>query len=131
MTKIKTTKVNPDMNKKPESKSPVFCFRYLQTNSIQDCEEHDFFYDFLFRLKQLGELDWATIDKTQRHGFGYEKLPVEQIKPKNLPPIVTADVKNLIVFRASGDQRPFLGIRRDNIFHVIFIESRFGDIYNH
>ncbi|WP_343764404.1 hypothetical protein [Gangjinia marincola] len=48
-----------------------------------------------------------------------------------MPPFITPDVQHLQVFRATGDNRVFLGLRKENIFHVIFMEEQFGDIYNH
>jgi len=86
--------------------------------------------DFIYRLSKLCQLSWNQILTTQKHGFGTENIPVEQIKVY-LPPIISPDVKNLLVFRSNGDNRPFLGFRNGNIFHVIFIEANFGDIYNH
>jgi len=42
-----------------------------------------------------------------------------------------AEIKDLVVFRATGDNRAFLGIRNDDIFHIVFIEENFGDVYEH
>ncbi len=109
---------------------PVFCFKHLQSNSIQNCKDFEFFYSFLDRLRRLSELGWKEIRNTQRHGFGMEKISVDQIKPK-LPYFVTPEVNHLMVFRAHGDNRTFLGIQKNKLFHIIFIESNFGDIYNH
>lgn len=109
---------------------PVFCFKHLQTTSIKDCRESDFFFRFLERLQKLSNLGWNEIRKSPRHGFGIEPLPVDSIKPQ-LPAFITPDVKHLTVFRAHGDNRPFLGHQNGKVFHIVFIESRFGDIYDH
>jgi hypothetical protein len=58
-------------------------------------------------------------------------MPIGRIKVKNFPPIVTEEVEALTVFRATGSNHPFLGIRLEDTFQVIFIEACFGDIYDH
>ena len=32
---------------------------------------------------------------------------------------------------AVGNNLPFIGFREGKIFHILFIETAFGDIYNH
>lgn len=106
---------------------PLFCFKHLQTKPKEDFK---FYADFIERLKKLCNLSWKEINVTQKHGFGTEKIPVKQVKPE-LPKFVTPDVTDLTVFRANGDNRPFLGLRKNNVFHIIFLEEKFGDIYDH
>jgi hypothetical protein len=113
-----------------EEDRPVFCFRYLSEASIKKRGDRAFFYNFLIRLKKLSELGWKDIRTSDRHGYGMEKIPLSQILP-DLPPCVTPDVKHLFVFRATGDNRVFVGIQLGNIFRVLFIEAHFGDIYRH
>jgi hypothetical protein len=106
---------------------PVFCFRHLQTTPKDD---HKFYSDFVVRLNKISCFSWTQINVNSRHGFGTEKIPVNQIKPQ-LPRFVTPEVTHLVVFRANGDNRPFVGLRRGAIFHILFLEEQFGDIYNH
>jgi len=106
---------------------PVFCFRHIQSTPGKD---HRFYTEFIVRLQKISQLTWNQVITTQRHGFGTKKLPVGQIKVR-LPDFVTPDVTHLTVFRANGDNRPFLGLRNGSIFHIIFLEERFGDIYDH
>lgn len=128
--RLKKKNVKPEISKKPEIDYPVFCFKHLQEVSFKGCKDWKYMNDFIYRLSKLCQLSWNQILTTQKHGFGTENIPVEQIKVY-LPPIISPDVKNLLVFRSNGDNRPFLGFRNGNIFHVIFIEANFGDIYNH
>ena len=110
---------------------PIFCFKHLQNEPKYDPKDKDGFYaEFILRLKKLSNLGWSEINKSHRHSWGTEKIPVEQIKLQK-PKFITPDITDLIVFRATGDKRPFLGIRKDNIFHVVFIEENFGDVYDH
>ncbi len=127
---IKKVDEQPHIHKGIIIDYPIFCFKYLQTSSIKSCNDYKFFLDFIFRLQKLGELGWKEINKSARHSFGTEKIPVSSIKP-DLPGIITEDVDELIVFRANGSNLPFLGIRKPGVFHIIFIETKFGDIYNH
>lgn len=107
---------------------PVFCFKHLQPVNSK-CDDK-LFRKFLERLQKLQQLGWAEIDKSGRHSFGWEKMPITSIKPQ-LPSFVTPDVNSLFVFRYTGDNRPFLALRSNNILHVIFIETEFGEIYDH
>lgn len=108
---------------------PIFGFKYLQEHSIKKCKDGKFFFDFLMRLKKLSELGWKSIDISGKHQYGMEKIPREEIKP-SIPAFVTKEVP-LFVFRAKGNNLPFVGVRQGKIFHVIFIETEFGDIYDH
>lgn len=128
--KIKKVDDQPHIHKGIVNDYPIFCFKYLQDVSIKNCNDHKFFFDFIFRLKKLGELGWQEISRSARHSFGTEKIPIKQIKP-TLPAVITDDIDELTVFRANGNNLPFLGIRKTNVFHVIFVETDFGDIYNH
>jgi hypothetical protein len=111
---------------------PKFCFKYLMNEPKTDPKSKPGFYaEFVCRLKKLSSLGWNGIDHSDRHGLGYEKIPIKDIKTKNLPSVITPDMDDLTVFRATGDKRVFLGIRHDNVFHVILIEENFGDVYNH
>ena len=129
--KLKKQDESIKITKKPEDRYPVFCFKYLQPYSYNQCSDPSFFIDFLGRLKKLGSLGWNGINTSGRHSFGTEKIPIEQLIPATFPPIITEEVKELTVFRATGNNLPFLGIRLNDTFQVIFIETNFGDIYRH
>jgi hypothetical protein len=123
----KKDKINISANKDIDTDYPVFCFKHLVINCKGD---HKFYFEFIERLQKLSTLSWKVINTSYRHGFGTEQIPINQIKP-TLPMFITPDVTALIAFRANGDNRPFLGLRRNNVFHIVFIEEKFGDIYNH
>ena len=131
MNKIKKRNTQPTKIKAPsgniELDYPVFCFRHLQTVYNSDFK---FYADFVERLKKISALTWNQINVADRHGFGTEKMPIGQIKPQ-LPRFITPDISHLLVFRANGDNRPFLGLRNGSVFHIIFIEEQFGNVYDH
>ena len=75
-------------------------------------------------------MTWDEIRTTQRHGFGSETIGVTKLSRKALQR-VPFGLRKLIVLRATGDNRVFLGYRDGNMFQILFIEYRFGDIYVH
>jgi hypothetical protein len=109
---------------------PIFCFKYLSDRSIKKCQDPRFYFDFLMRLKELSEKGWTEIRKASRHSIGLEPLPTHEIKPA-LPACITPEIKKLHVFRVNGNNLPFVGIQIQNIFRILFIETNFGDIYDH
>lgn len=111
---------------------PIFCFKYLMNEPKRDpAGKAGFYAEFIARLKKLSNLGWNAINVSDRHGYGYEKISIKDIKPKNFPSIITPEIKDLLVFRATGDNRAFLGIRSNDIFHIILIEENFGEAYEH
>lgn len=122
--KIKKGNISSDIN------YPIFCFKHLNLNvSIKGCD-NDLYRQFFERIQKLSTLDWNAIAASHRHSFGWEQLPVDKIKPQ-LPGFVTPDVEKLYVFRYTGDNRPFIALRRGSVIHILFIEANFGDVYNH
>ncbi len=117
-------------NEDIENSTPVFCFKYLQDNSIDKCKDAAFFINFLHRLRMLSDVTWKQIEISSRHGVGMEKMLISDLKPDK-PQCLTPDVAALVVFRAVGNNLPFLGFRQREVFHVVYIESAFGDIYEH
>ncbi len=127
MSKIKSVKRPDAVSIIKEEHRISFSFRMLHPISYTDTDAR-FFVKFFERLKKLSEFTWKQIDVSARHSFGYEKIPVSKIRPKvNL----TSEIKELHVFRATGDNHSFLGFRIGDVFNVVFIEANFGDIYKH
>lgn len=109
---------------------PLFSFKYLQEVSFVDKSiQIKFFQTLLIRLKKYSELGWNGMSTSRKHDYGWEYLPQEQMK-QQLPSIITPEV-DLMILRSSNDNRSMVGFREWNIFHVIFIEAIFNDIYNH
>ena len=108
---------------------PLFGFKYLADCSFSSCRDGGFFSSFLLRLKKLSVLGWKEIALSGRHGFGMEKIPRTALNHE-LPSEITPEVP-LFAFRAAGNNLPFVGFREGRVFHIVFIEASFGDIYNH
>lgn len=126
---VKPIDTNEGITGKPKIDYPIFCFKHLQDVSIKNCNT-DIYFSLINRIRKLENLGWNEIDKSHRHSYGYEKIPVNQIKP-SLPSFVSEDVEKLYAFRYTGNNLPFLALRYGNILHIIFIETKFGDIYDH
>jgi len=128
---LKKRSNDPKINKEPVIEYPVFCFKYIQNKSFDKCRDAKFFIDFIQRLNKIAQYSWRDIELLPKHGLGYEMLPKSKFKCSKFPEIVTDEVSKLMVFRANGSNLPFAGVKINNIMHVIFIETNFGDIYNH
>lgn len=109
----------------------VFGFSQLKSLSYVDAKNDSaFFVDFLGRLQKLSELDWNTVWTTHRHGLGTEMISKASLK-QSARNLIPEDMDKLIVLRATGNNHAFLGFREGNVFQVLFIEYKFGDIYQH
>lgn len=109
----------------------VFSFKYLHEHSFTDKRvKSNFLQGFLLRLKKLSELGWQRIRQEKRHGYGCEKIHISQIKA-DVQSTPTPDTNYLLAFRSSGDNKAFLGVQTGKTFHILFIEARHGDIYEH
>lgn len=61
-----------------------FGFGHLHDVSYTDCKQPTFFIDFLQRLKKICCVDWNTVNTSQRHAFGWEKISIGSIKRKKI-----------------------------------------------
>lgn len=128
MSQKRIKQQQPQQKEVRKTSNVSFGFSYLHDISYPDCKDIGFFIGYLQRLKKLSSVEWNILNGAHRHSFGWEKIPVKSIK-KDIK--LTDDVDFLISLRATGDNHVFLGFREDNVFQVVFIESKFGDIYNH
>lgn len=109
----------------------VFGFSEVRPFSYVDSRnDSDFFIAFLGRLKKLCGTDWNTVNTSGRHSFGWEKIEKSSMTTAAQAHMPNG-MKSLLAFRAKGDNHAFLGFRDGNTFQIVFIESRFGDVYNH
>lgn len=115
----------------PDTNYPLFSFKYIEDKTHKDCNESSFFIKFIERLNKLSTLGWREIEKSDRHSFGTEKVKISEIKPQVELPEQFNKHTHFIVFRATGDNHVFAGIREANTFHIFYIESEFGKLYDH
>lgn len=92
--------------------------------------DSDYFIDFIKHLRQFCKLNWNDVRTTQKHGYGTETIDVKCLND-GAKSMVPTGLTKLLVLRATGNNHAFLGFRDGNIFQVLFIEYKFGDIYQH
>lgn len=83
--------------------------------------------EFLVKWAKRSGLTWDELAKHDRHGLGYEKLPMTEIKPR-VPEKYQQE--KFVVFRHEGNL-PFVGFRAGDVFYVLWIETKYGDLYDH
>ena len=125
----KKTPTLPSVKKEPEVLS--FGFDELTDISYTDASnDSEFFVSFIQRMRKYCLLSWSGIRTAQRHSFGTESIEVKFLN-EGARNRVPSQLNKLLVLRASGDNHAFLGYRKGNVFQVLFIEYRIGDIYQH
>lgn len=73
-------------------------------------------------------MQWKQIHQSGRHEAGTEWIAADSIKA----PIPTnfSDQDKFMAFRYNG-LLPMVGVRINDVFHVIWVERQFGDVYDH
>ena len=110
-------------------KHPTFSFVHFSEGNygLKDCNKEDF-KNLIKKLKLLGSITWKEIESLPRHGLGYEKIKVSELKTA-LPSSVPKSIDKVYVFRYKG-KAPMVGYREGNIFHVVFLDHNFS-LYKH
>jgi hypothetical protein len=109
---------------------PIFCFKHFLKSSADNCTKKQLL-DFIERLQKLSVLGWREIRTSSRHGFGSEKIAINELKVSI--PSITPDMRYVLSFRYGDNNLPFIAIRHNgnSVLHILAIEARHGDIYNH
>lgn len=128
---MKTNKLTLKPIEKIARQKVSFGFSEIRDVSfIKARNDSKFFIDYIHHLKSFCNMTWDEIRTTQRHGFGSETIGVNNLT-RNALRHVPFGLRKLIVLRATGNNHVFLGYRDGDMFQVLFIEYRFGDIYKH
>ena len=108
--------------------TPKFCLAHIVNGYCLQHLNVDQQAAFALSLQRRCALTWKQITLAPRHGLGLETLPAAQIKPTIPEPF--GDRRNFIVLRYSG-KLPMVGVRIVDVFHVLWIERTYGDVYDH
>lgn len=110
--------------------TPSFSFQYICTGKfcIKKCSIEQF-RSLSDKLRILSNMEWKKIDYSPREQHGYEPLPVSSLKSSLPGPF--ASESTVYVFRIANQKGRFAGIRRKNVFFVLFVESTFNTLYDH
>jgi hypothetical protein len=84
---------------------------------------------FAVALQDRAKMTWRELTLQGKHGRGLEHLPRHKIK-KHIPRHFS-DHDKFTVFRYTDDNRPMIGVRTQDTFHVLWIEKDFGEVYDH
>ncbi len=111
-----------------DAEHPKFCLRYLQGDFDTKSLPPDKQSAMLTQMQSLANIPWKEIKTSNHKGLGTEFIPVGQIYPP--VPRLFKDEERFMFFRYCGNL-PMGGIRIRDIFHVLWIEKQFGEVYDH
>ncbi|QVI29472.1 hypothetical protein MN2019_09375 [Mycolicibacterium neoaurum] len=83
---------------------------------------------FALTLHKCAQLRWQDFGQAGRKGAGTELIPKGQIRAPI--PSKFSHQDRFMAFRYKG-QLPMLGVRINEVFHVLWVERQFGDVYDH
>lgn len=123
--KIKSPAPQP---KSYDREHPTFCLRYLQPGFDLNALDKDARAAFAMTLQKLASLTWGELRGQHKHKLGYEMLPANKFKAS--APRGFDDAPQFMVFRYHG-KLPMAGVRVNEVFHVLWIERHFRELYDH
>lgn len=83
--------------------------------------------DFLIKWEKRAKLTWKELHQHPKHGLGSENLPKRIFKPALA---LELERDSYTVFRHQGNL-PFAGFRVGDVFHVLWIEAKYNELYEH
>jgi hypothetical protein len=107
---------------------PKFCLLFLQRGFDVANLDKDRRADLALTLQQRSSMTWTELHQAGRHGQGYELIPRQRLSAPI--PAVFADRDRFLVFRFSG-KLPMAGVRSGDVFHIVWIEAGFNELYDH
>lgn len=113
-----------DYNKR----TPVFCLHHLQKNFDVSSLSKDQRAAFAMTLQDRAKLTWQDMIQSGRHKMGFELLPSDAISAP-VPPAYQ-DAEKFMVLRYFG-KLPMVGVRANEVFHVLWIAKNFNELYDH
>lgn len=108
--------------------TPKFCFGFLQPDydiSALNSTQRD---NFAMALHNRSKMTWQQIILGGRRGLGQENIAKASIRGSI--PSRFVEEKDFIALRYS-DRLRMVGTRSLDTFHVLWIERRYGDLYDH
>lgn len=109
-------------------KNVKFCLNHMQSGfSVEDLAK-DARAEFAMALYKRRGMTWTEIQQAPKLGLGSEKMPAASIRATI--PRAFSDVEDFLVLRYSG-KLPMAGVRVGDVFHIVWLEPQFGDLYDH
>ena len=114
----------PDFNEE----TPKFCLHHLHEGFDVQALGQDGQAALAKTLQKLSASRWKELVTLPRHGQGTEFVPAAQIKAPI--PAKFRSESRFMVFRYHG-LLPMAGTRVRDVYHILWIEREFNDLYNH
>lgn len=111
-----------------DKQTPKFCLHHLQRDFDVHALDAAGQSAFARTLQKLSAMNWTELITSGRHGCGLEHIAASEFKPAI--PARFQDQEKFTVFRYRG-KLPMAGVRVADVFHVLWIEPRFNDLYDH
>jgi len=111
-----------------DSETPKFCLHYLRAGFDVHALDAQRQIAFAKTMQRLCGLTWRQIKLADRHGSGSELIEPRCIKAPI--PVPFQDAPKFLVLRYAG-LRPMAGVRVDDVYHVLWIEPEFNQLYDH
>jgi len=111
-----------------DDETPKFCLHFLRADFDVHALDASGQAAFAKTLQKLAGSQWKELILAPRHGQGSERVPREQIRAPI--PLRFQDQDKFLVFRYNG-MLPMAGVRVADVYHVLWIERHFGDLYDH
>ena len=105
----------------------LLSFRHIQPRFGVDEMSERQRSEFLIKWAKRCGFTWTELGLHTKHGLGYEMLPRSQFKPT--PPEALTEDKYML-FRHDANL-PFAGFKAGDTFYFLWIETRYGDLYDH
>jgi hypothetical protein len=110
------------------SETPKFCLHYVHRNfdvsGLTTAQQAALARTF----RKLSQSSWKTLTFAGKHGQGTEFIASNAINMS--PPPRFEGESRYLVFRYD-DVLPMVGVRVDDVFHVLWIEPTIGRLYDH
>lgn len=111
-----------------DDETPKFCLHHVCDGFDVHALDQACQAAFARTLQKLGGSKWKDLKLAPRHGQGFEFIPANQIKAR--VPDSFVDEPRFMVFRYHG-RLPMGGVRIRDVYHVLWIERTFGELYDH
>ena len=112
-----------------QQSTPVFCLHHLQSDfDVKALQDKDSQAQLAITMHRCAQMRWIDIHQAARHGAGTESIPADQIRAP-IPPKFAGQEK-FTAFRYRG-KLPMVGVRINDVFHVLWVERQYGDVYDH
>lgn len=105
----------------------LLSFRHVQPKFGVDEMDERQRSEFLIKWAKRCGFTWTQLQAHPKHGLGYEMLPRKRFSVSPPEPL---EEDKYMVFRHDGNL-PFAGFKAGDTFYVLWIETRYGDLYEH